>query len=250
MFNHHLLELDEVDSTQLEAKRRCVEFEGVGVWLIESQRQTAGYGRKGTQWWSESPQNYYVTLCVKKKGKLIPGLWSLGVAARLLEVLRDLVSDPATHLFVKWPNDLCVLKDGEIQKVGGILTEVHHEWLLCGVGINLGACPPIEADFSSGVIKAGHLGLKKSLALTDVRSELSAIAQTYALGSGVLCLPEVIKAIASEMQQLPLQWYWGPPPQGVEILGVGVDTGAIHLRFGDGHVQILVNGSLYAQKNA
>lgn len=253
MFQCYLVELPEVDSTQLEAKRRCAQFKGEGVWLIESGIQTAGYGRKGARWWSESAQNYYATFCVKKKGKLVPGLWSLGVAARLVQALRNLLSDPNEHVFVKWPNDVCLLKQGEVQKVGGILTEVHQEYLLCGVGINLGGRPPIEENFMLGIMKAGHLGLAKSSVVTDIRTTLYEIAKTYAFEEESLWASPVVESIASEMKRLPLQWYVlqrHGSLQSVEILEIVADTGAIHLRFGDGHVQMLVNGSLYAQKTA
>jgi len=102
--------------------------------LILAERQTAGRGRSGRAWASESGAGIWSTLIVRPTDDAALGVLSLRVglaAARALETFSD------GGVGVKWPNDL-VLRDG---KLGGILIESRWreervDWIAIGVGIN------------------------------------------------------------------------------------------------------------------
>jgi BirA family biotin operon repressor/biotin-[acetyl-CoA-carboxylase] ligase len=102
--------------------------------LILAERQTAGRGRGGRAWTSESGAGIWMTLLARAHDDASLEVLSLRVglaAARALEAFTD------GEVRVKWPNDL-MLDDG---KLGGILIESRWrderaDWIAIGVGIN------------------------------------------------------------------------------------------------------------------
>ncbi|WP_421786728.1 biotin--[acetyl-CoA-carboxylase] ligase [Hyphobacterium sp.] len=133
--------LDEIDSTNEEARRRFRADE-IGPLWIAARRQTAGRGRRGRSWANLS-RNLYCS-----------GLYSLkcspGEAAQLSFAAALAASDvcraelPDRQVRVKWPND--VLVDG--QKICGVLLESADApgrviQLVVGIGLNVAAAPDI-----------------------------------------------------------------------------------------------------------
>ena len=135
-----LLELDEIDSTNEEARRRAAAGEQRRLW-ITAGHQRAGRGRRGRAWQS-SPGNLFATLLLRPEKPA-------GECAQLSFVAALAVSDMLarfarhTDLALKWPND--VLASG--RKIAGILLESESDadgtvtWLAAGIGVNLAAFP-------------------------------------------------------------------------------------------------------------
>lgn len=129
-----LLRLDEIDSTNSEARRRAEAGEAGPLW-ITAARQTAGRGRRG-RIWQGADGNLAATLLLRPDA-------SPAVAAQLSFAAALAVADLAAHfapaaaVTVKWPND--VLVDG--RKLSGILLEAGDAWLAIGIGINLAEFP-------------------------------------------------------------------------------------------------------------
>ena len=141
-----LLTLDEVDSTNAEARRRAEAGETGPLW-ITAARQTAGRGRRGRIWESGNG-NLAATLLLRPQAPPAAAV-QLSFAAALA------VADLATHfapqaaIAVKWPND--VLAEG--RKLSGILLEAGPGWLAIGVGINL-ATYPADTEFPATSLAA------------------------------------------------------------------------------------------------
>ena len=135
-----LVELDEIDSTNEEARRRAAAGEGRSLW-ISASRQSAGRGRRGREWQS-SPGNLFATLLLRPEKPA-------GECAQLSFVAALAVSDmlgryvPHAGFALKWPND--VLAEG--RKIAGILLESESgadgmvAWLAVGIGVNLAVFP-------------------------------------------------------------------------------------------------------------
>ncbi|MBL4854447.1 MAG: biotin--[acetyl-CoA-carboxylase] ligase [Robiginitomaculum sp.] len=138
-----LVEFDEIDSTNAEAKRLAAKGDFGPVW-ITAKTQSQGVGRRGREW-------------VSQRGNLFAtGLYPVGgdaaSAARLSFVAALAVYETidyhmlAGHTQIKWPND--VLVGGK--KVSGILlesgTQNDQRWIAVGIGINLVAEPKIDPD--------------------------------------------------------------------------------------------------------
>ncbi len=108
----------------------AVAAAGVAPALILADRQTAGRGRRGRRWHSDTPLGLWFT-AVREFPVQRGGAMALrcGLAAALgLEALA-----PALAVGIEWPNDLTV--GG--RKIGGVLLERVGERLLVGVGINV-----------------------------------------------------------------------------------------------------------------
>jgi BirA family biotin operon repressor/biotin-[acetyl-CoA-carboxylase] ligase len=141
-----LLRLDEVDSTNLEARRRADAGEAGPLW-ITAARQTAGRGRRGRVW-EGGPGNLAATLLLRPEAPPAE-------AAQLSFAAALAVADTASHFApqaavgVKWPND--VLANG--RKLSGILLEAGSGWLAIGIGINL-AGHPAQTEFPATSLAA------------------------------------------------------------------------------------------------
>ena len=111
-----LLSLEDVDSTNEEARRLIAAGERGPLWIVAA-RQTKGRGRLGRDWISP-PGNLFASLILHDIGDVstAPQLgFVTGVAAmRALKALGV-----GTGAALKWPNDL--LLDGA--KLGGVLLE-------------------------------------------------------------------------------------------------------------------------------
>lgn len=129
--------LDEVDSTNSEARHRAMADEPGPLW-ISAARQTAGRGRRGRRW-DTAAGNLAATLLLRPEAP--PAM-----AAQLSFAAALAVADTAQHfapqaaVTVKWPNDVL----GEGRKLAGILLESGNDcgfWLAIGIGMNLAHFP-------------------------------------------------------------------------------------------------------------
>jgi BirA family transcriptional regulator, biotin operon repressor / biotin---[acetyl-CoA-carboxylase] ligase len=103
--------------------------------LVLADEQTAGRGRGGKSWASESGKGLWCTLLERPLDVAGTEALSLRVGLRLARALDRFAPAPVQ---LKWPNDL-MLPTG---KLGGILVEARWregraEWVAIGVGINL-----------------------------------------------------------------------------------------------------------------
>lgn len=135
--------LDEVDSTNEEARRRAEAGGPDGTWIV-AKRQTAGRGRRGRSW-DTGAGNFAGTLLLRPQGEAAEVAQLSFVAA--LAVADMLSALGLSGIALKWPND--VLAGGE--KIAGILLESASVaaggaatgvgWLAVGIGVNLTSAP-------------------------------------------------------------------------------------------------------------
>jgi BirA family biotin operon repressor/biotin-[acetyl-CoA-carboxylase] ligase len=129
--------LDEIDSTNSELLRRRTQERGIVALFAE--RQSGGRGRQGRTWASPPGANLYLSLARGFDGALarLGGL-SLAVGVATAEALHAL---GATHVALKWPNDLVVDDGSALRKLGGILVEAGLQdgrpRAVIGLGLNL-----------------------------------------------------------------------------------------------------------------
>lgn len=123
--------LPTIDSTNTELMRRARAGQIEPILLV-AERQTAGRGRLGRDWQSDT-QEGLATLTFSLGLPLQPADWSglsLAVGTALVQALH-----PALKL--KWPNDVW----WDERKLAGILIETTHvgdvRFCVIGVGINL-----------------------------------------------------------------------------------------------------------------
>ena len=128
-----LLKLDEIDSTNTEARRRFDAGERGPLW-ITAAHQTVGKGRSGRVWTSETG-NLYATLLFQPQ--MPPSTASLFSFVACLAV-AELFETCGAFAQVKWPNDALI--NGK--KCAGVLLEGSGQggaldWMAIGCGVNL-----------------------------------------------------------------------------------------------------------------
>lgn len=141
----------EVDSTNAEALRMAAAGQNGPVW-IQALRQTAGRGRRGRQWTSQTGNLFASLLIEPSQGLAQMGQVSFVAALAASDMVGGFA--PTADVKVKWPND--VLTNGA--KIVGILLEVapKRQALAIGIGVNLVHCP---ADTPYGAMSLTDLGV-------------------------------------------------------------------------------------------
>ncbi len=138
---YRLVPLDEVDSTNSEAKRRADEGAEDGT-LIWANRQTAGYGRQERHWES-AEGNLFLSLVTRPECPLAEAAQLSFIAALALGDAVGSVAPPMIEVTYKWPNDVLFNE----RKGAGILLESKDdgaggvEWLVIGIGANVSSFP-------------------------------------------------------------------------------------------------------------
>lgn len=140
-----ILELASVDSTNAYAARGLNEGTLGHGDVVTSAEQTAGRGRRGTEWHTEPGLDLACSVVLKPE-KLDAGdqfLLAKAVALAVHEVvagyLAEAGKDPG-RVHIKWPNDILV----DRAKIAGILVENELRGALVstsivGIGINVGS---------------------------------------------------------------------------------------------------------------
>lgn len=108
-------------------------------YAVMARRQTAGRGSRGREWLS-APGNLFLSCLLRPADRARDaGLWALLAGVAVAECLSN------ADVQLKWPND--ILYRGA--KLGGILVETEidarglMEFLVIGIGLNLGAAPAL-----------------------------------------------------------------------------------------------------------
>ena len=109
-----------------------------GDWLV-ADRQTAGRGRQGREWFDGAGNFMGSTVVRLAPGDPPPASLALSVGLAVYEAVLPMLLDPAP-LLLKWPNDLAYAG----AKLAGVLLEREGETLTVGIGVNLAQAPRIE----------------------------------------------------------------------------------------------------------
>jgi len=148
---------ESLDSTNAEALRAIVSGR-IAPFLVLSERQTAGRGRRGRTWASPFGENLYYSLVLRIDGGIrqLEGL-SLVVGLAVMNTLREMGVSGAG---LKWPNDVLV----ERRKIAGILLElvgdpadVCHVVMGIGINVNMQTTDQVDQQWTSMRLESGHL---------------------------------------------------------------------------------------------
>ena len=133
-FQPHVVRLETIDSTNLEAIRRAKAGAAEGLCLI-AREQTAGRGRLERSWQSPKDAGLYFTLLLRPEIEM--SVWPLLTMMTAVSVSESLMKTCALRTDIKWPNDVCA--GG--RKLCGILAETVEtptgQAAIIGIGINL-----------------------------------------------------------------------------------------------------------------
>jgi BirA family biotin operon repressor/biotin-[acetyl-CoA-carboxylase] ligase len=126
-----ILVLPETQSTNQYAIDLLAQ--GKSNFAVVSDFQSQGKGRLGRIW--EAPAQSSILLSVSMKLNGVNNFGWLNLWAALV-VKRILGESASFEIKLKWPNDLVVVDDDGFLKFGGILSQIHEDNVIFGIGIN------------------------------------------------------------------------------------------------------------------
>ncbi|MDD5373599.1 MAG: biotin--[acetyl-CoA-carboxylase] ligase [Sulfurimonas sp.] len=130
-----ILYLDSVDSTQKYLKELIKENRISSPCAVVANSQTAGVGSRGNSW-SGVENNLFLSFAFLQKN--LPQDLKLESASIYFSyILKETLSEFDSQVWLKWPNDFYI----NDQKVGGMITNLIEETIICGVGLNIAHAP-------------------------------------------------------------------------------------------------------------
>jgi BirA family biotin operon repressor/biotin-[acetyl-CoA-carboxylase] ligase len=152
--------LEEVDSTQnylLEAlKRGRLKTPVAVVATVQSQ----GRGSRDNSWIGLEG-NLFVSFSILKS-TLPSDLKLESTSIYLSMLLKELLCELGSEVWLKWPNDFYL----DNKKIGGTITTVYDQSIVCGIGLNLKSAPKgsatLDIDVEIGKLLKKYFNLVKS----------------------------------------------------------------------------------------
>ncbi len=134
-----ILYLESVDSTQKYLKELVKENKISLPYAVIANSQTDGIGSRGNAW-SGVKNNLFLSFAIPLKD--LPEDLKLESASIYFSyILKETLAEFGSSVWLKWPNDFYI----DNKKVGGMITNLIKESLVCGVGINIAHAP---SDFA------------------------------------------------------------------------------------------------------
>jgi BirA family biotin operon repressor/biotin-[acetyl-CoA-carboxylase] ligase len=257
LFSGRVRHLPEVASTNdvLTELARLGAPEGT---VVTADRQVAGRGRLGRQWFSPAESGLYTSALLR------PARWPVGAASTahersvglvtmatgvaLAEALRSLVGAPVE---LKWPNDLMIADRGPgrggWRKLGGILAEATSDagrvsTIVVGFGVNVRrtAYPAELADVAIALEDCGRVHGRWDV-LTGMLAALA--MRVHDLREGrVETVVETFRSLSPSCAGTALSWRVGPTVREGTTAGVD-EEGALLVRTARG-IERLIAGEL------
>jgi BirA family biotin operon repressor/biotin-[acetyl-CoA-carboxylase] ligase len=130
-----ILYLKSIDSTQKYLKELIKESKVSAPYAVVANSQTNGIGSRGNLW-SGVENNLFLSFAISLKD--LPQDLKLESASIYFSyILKETLEEFGSSVWLKWPNDFYI-KD---KKVGGMITNLIGEVLICGVGVNIAHAP-------------------------------------------------------------------------------------------------------------
>lgn len=232
--------LDEIDSTNAEARRRAEAGATGPVW-ITAQRQTAGRGRRGRAWETGAGNLAATLLFTTAKPPAEAAQVSFVAALAVAELMSAYV--PASLVTLKWPNDPLI--GG--RKASGILVESGSSaaglWIALGIGINLTSAP--VAPERPATTLAEHMIAPPPKPL-EALTQLAEAFERWRSVWDSAGFPAIADAWTARAHGLGEACIARLGSETVEGVAEGLDPdGALRLRLADGPVRRITAGDVF-----
>jgi BirA family biotin operon repressor/biotin-[acetyl-CoA-carboxylase] ligase len=130
-----ILYLDSVDSTQNYLKELIRAGNIELPHAVVADIQTDGIGSRGNSW-TGMRGNLFLSFVMPLKD-LPSDLKLESSSIYFAYILKETLSELKSEVWLKWPNDFYLCD----KKIGGMITNVVKENLICGIGLNLVIAP-------------------------------------------------------------------------------------------------------------
>jgi len=131
---------DELDSTQTYLKDKLKSGVLKSPVCIVADKQTEGVGSRGNSWIGLDG-NLFFSFAIDRN-ELPKDLALESSSIYFSYILKEVFSELGSKVWLKWPNDFYINEN----KIGGTITYLRENDILCGIGINLVDAPD---DFAS-----------------------------------------------------------------------------------------------------
>jgi BirA family transcriptional regulator, biotin operon repressor / biotin---[acetyl-CoA-carboxylase] ligase len=174
---------EEVDSTNSTAVALAQDGAVDGTVVI-AEKQTAGKGRLGRNWYSPARDGLYCSIVLRPEAGQAEQFWNQSTWVPLMSAVaavQAIEKITGLQVGVKWPNDLLI---GE-QKVAGLLCESSarepgsNSFLILGIGLNVNMqqkdFPPELQDRATSLTVATGRPIDKTQMLCCLLRELEQV---------------------------------------------------------------------------
>ncbi|KGI56527.1 biotin--[acetyl-CoA-carboxylase] ligase [Campylobacter sp. MIT 97-5078] len=127
--------IESIASTHLymcEAVRNATINKNLAIYALE---QTGGIGSRESKWHS-TKGNLHLNFCLSLED-LPQDLPLSSVSIYFSFILKELLSEQGSKIWLKWPNDLYIAD----KKIGGMMSTRIRDFIIVGVGINIKNAP-------------------------------------------------------------------------------------------------------------
>lgn len=139
--------LESVDSTQTYLKQKVSAKKILLPHAVVAKKQTAGLGSRNNTWIGIEG-NLFLSFAVSVD-TLPKDLKLESASIYFAYILKMTLKKFASKVLIKWPNDFYV----EDKKIGGMITNLVGDVLVCGVGLNLVKSPDEFASLDIEISK-------------------------------------------------------------------------------------------------
>ncbi len=127
--------LKSVNSTQTYLKSLIKNSSIESPHAVVADEQTVGLGSRNNSW-QGLDGNMFLSFSIKLQD--LPKDLKLESASIYFSyILKETLESLDSKVFLKWPNDLYI----DDKKIGGVITNIIDDNLICGVGINIKNAP-------------------------------------------------------------------------------------------------------------
>ncbi|MEA3227508.1 MAG: biotin--[acetyl-CoA-carboxylase] ligase, partial [Campylobacterota bacterium] len=130
-----ILYLKSIDSTQLHLKKLLKEGKISLPFALSADIQTSGVGSRDNSW-TGLKGNLFLSFALELT-QLPKDLKLESASIYFSYLLKETLSELNSNVWLKWPNDFYIEKS----KIGGMITNIVGDTIVCGVGINLVDAP-------------------------------------------------------------------------------------------------------------
>ncbi|AXX87763.1 biotin--[acetyl-CoA-carboxylase] ligase [Malaciobacter marinus] len=126
-----IIKLKEVDSTHTYLKEYIKNINNFEPTCIITNFQTNGVGSRGNSW-SGVEGNLFFSFAFEKE-QLTNDLPLQSCSIYFSYLLKSILKNKGSKVWIKWPNDFYI----DNKKIGGTITTISNNIVLCGIGLNL-----------------------------------------------------------------------------------------------------------------
>ncbi|MGE0738136.1 biotin--[acetyl-CoA-carboxylase] ligase [Sulfurimonas sp.] len=130
-----ILSLESIDSTQKYLKELIAQGRVTPPYAVVASIQTSGVGSRDNVWQGEE-NNLFLSFAIPLSD-LPQDLKLESASIYFSHIMKETLEEFGSKVWLKWPNDFYI----NDKKIGGMITNLVGECIVCGIGLNLQNAP-------------------------------------------------------------------------------------------------------------